>query len=308
MSANEQIEQIIKNNEIVLFMKGSRMFPQCGFSAKATEILKTCGVKFKDVNVLADPAVRQGIKDYSNWPTIPQCYIGGEFIGGCDIMIEMFENGELHKKLGVDAPAAAASTEPPKLTISDTAAKAFGDALDEASGDVLRFDVAAGFRYDLYIGPPKQGDLICETNGLSVHVSASDASKIDGTTIDFVNGPDGAGFKIENPNEPPSVKDIGAGDLKAKIDASEELHLFDVRGDKERAIAHIAGAKPLDSAGIAALGALPKDALIVIHCHHGVRSRQAGEQLLTEGFRNVHSLRGGIDAWSLEIDDSIARY
>jgi monothiol glutaredoxin len=307
MSANEQIEQIIKNNEIVLFMKGSRMFPQCGFSAKVTEILKTCGVKFKDVNVLADPTIRQGIKDYSNWPTIPQCYIGGEFIGGCDIMIEMFENGELHKKLGVDAPAPA-STEPPKLSISDTAAKAFGDALGEASGEVLRFDVAAGFRYDLYIGPAKQGDLICETNGLSVHVSSSAASMIDGTTIDFIDGPDGAGFKVDNPNEEPSVKDIAPAAVKAKLDASEAFHLFDVRGDKERAIAQIAGAKPLDSGGIHALGALPKDALIVILCHHGVRSRQAGQQLLAEGFRNVHSLRGGIDAWSLEVDNSIARY
>ena len=117
-----------------------------------------------------------------------------------------------------------------------------------------------------------------------------------------------AGFKIDNPNEEPSVKDIPPTALKAKLDASEAFHLFDVRGDKERAIAQIAGAKPLDSNGIQALGALPKDALIVILCHHGVRSRQAGQQLLAEGFRNVHSLLGGIDAWSLEVDDSIARY
>jgi monothiol glutaredoxin len=307
MSAHEKIEQIVKENHVVLFMKGSRMFPQCGFSSRATEILKSCGVKFKDVNVLSDPGIRQGIKDYSNWPTIPQCYIDGEFVGGSDIMIEMFENGELHQKLGV-APPASATSEPPTLTLTDGAAKAFTEALGEAGDDVLRFEVASGFRYDLYVGPAKKGDLVCETNGLSVHVEAAQASQIDGTTIDFVEGPDGAGFKIDNPNEPASVKEISPAALKAKLAAGDAVQLFDVRGDKERAIANIEGAKPLDSAGITALRELAKDTCIVIHCHHGVRSRQAGQQLLTEGFSNVHSLHGGIDAWSLEIDQSIARY
>jgi monothiol glutaredoxin len=93
------IRETVENNRVVLFMKGTKNFPQCGFSARAVDILKKCGADFKDVNVLADPAVRQGIKDYSNWPTIPQVYVDGKFIGGSDILIEMFQSGELQKLL-----------------------------------------------------------------------------------------------------------------------------------------------------------------------------------------------------------------
>lgn len=91
----ERIEADIKNNDVVLYMKGSPMFPQCGFSAAVVEVLAHFGVPFKGVDVLQDPAIRQGIKEYSNWPTIPQLYVKGEFVGGCDIVREMAETGEL---------------------------------------------------------------------------------------------------------------------------------------------------------------------------------------------------------------------
>ena len=96
MTIQEKIAEQIKNNVIVLYMKGTPQFPQCGFSSKAVQILKTLGAtQFAAVDVLADPEIRQGIKDFSNWPTIPQLYVNGEFIGGCDIMTEMYDNGEL---------------------------------------------------------------------------------------------------------------------------------------------------------------------------------------------------------------------
>ena len=94
----QRIDELVKNNSIVLFMKGNASFPQCGFSGRAVQILKACGVDtktIKTVNVLEDDAIRQGIKEYSNWPTIPQLYVKGEFIGGSDIMMEMYESGEL---------------------------------------------------------------------------------------------------------------------------------------------------------------------------------------------------------------------
>ncbi len=96
----QRIDQLVKNNDILLFMKGSASFPMCGFSGRAVQILKACGVDPKaiaTVNVLEDQEIRQGIKDYSNWPTIPQLYIRGEFIGGSDIMMEMYESGELQQ-------------------------------------------------------------------------------------------------------------------------------------------------------------------------------------------------------------------
>ena len=99
MSIQEQLKEVVEGNDVVLFMKGSPDFPQCGFSGLATQILQQTGTKFASVDVLADNAVREGIKAYSNWPTIPQLYIKGEFIGGSDIIKEMFENGELQKQL-----------------------------------------------------------------------------------------------------------------------------------------------------------------------------------------------------------------
>ncbi len=100
MSAQEKIRATISGNPVVLFMKGTADMPQCGFSATAVQILRACGVAdFETVDVLEDPEIRQGIKDYSNWPTVPQLYIKGEFVGGCDIMREMYQAGELQKQL-----------------------------------------------------------------------------------------------------------------------------------------------------------------------------------------------------------------
>ncbi len=99
---NQRIDQLVKSNNILLFMKGTASFPMCGFSGRAVQILKACGIDPKDiatVNVLDDDEIRQGIKDYSSWPTIPQLYLKGEFIGGSDIMMEMYESGELKKML-----------------------------------------------------------------------------------------------------------------------------------------------------------------------------------------------------------------
>ena len=97
--ANQRIDEIVRQNDIVLFMKGTALFPQCGFSSRAVAILDHLGVSFETVDVLQDPEIRQGIKEYSDWPTVPQLYVKGEFVGGSDIMMEMFEAGELQQML-----------------------------------------------------------------------------------------------------------------------------------------------------------------------------------------------------------------
>ena len=98
-TVTERITNDIKSNDVVLYRKGSPVFPQCGFSARVVGILTHLGVKFKGVDVLQDPSIRQGIKDFANWPTIPQLYVKGEFVGGCDIVREMFQAGELQSML-----------------------------------------------------------------------------------------------------------------------------------------------------------------------------------------------------------------
>ncbi|CAN0618192.1 glutaredoxin 4 [Burkholderia multivorans] len=100
MDTQQRIKQIVDENPVVLFMKGSAQFPMCGFSGRAVQVLKACGVdQFKTVNVLEDDEIRQGIKEFSNWPTIPQLYVKGEFVGGSDIMMEMYQSGELQQLL-----------------------------------------------------------------------------------------------------------------------------------------------------------------------------------------------------------------
>jgi monothiol glutaredoxin len=99
ITVQDRIQQQIADTPVVLFMKGTPVFPQCGFSAAVVQILSQLGVKFKGVDVLTDPQIRQGIKEFSNWPTIPQLYVKGEFIGGCDIVREMYETGELGQVL-----------------------------------------------------------------------------------------------------------------------------------------------------------------------------------------------------------------
>jgi monothiol glutaredoxin len=101
--ATARIADIVNGSEIVLFMKGTALFPQCGFSSRAVAILDHLGVEYQTIDVLQDPEVRQGIKEYSDWPTIPQLYVKGEFVGGSDIMMEMFESGELKQLVAADA-------------------------------------------------------------------------------------------------------------------------------------------------------------------------------------------------------------
>ena len=99
MNVQEQIKNIVEENSVMLFMKGSPDFPQCGFSGRLVQILQACGVQFASADVLSDDNIRQGIKDFSNWPTIPQLYVNGEFVGGSDIVTEMYESGVLQAKL-----------------------------------------------------------------------------------------------------------------------------------------------------------------------------------------------------------------
>ena len=102
--AHQRIDELVKNHRVVLFMKGTAQFPMCGFSGRAIQVLKACGVSdLKTVNVLEDDDIRQGIKEYANWPTIPQLYINGEFVGGSDIITEMYQAGELQQALGTQA-------------------------------------------------------------------------------------------------------------------------------------------------------------------------------------------------------------
>jgi monothiol glutaredoxin len=299
----QQFDDLVKKSRVVLFMKGNKHFPQCGFSAQVIGILKETGVPFETVNVLSDPAVRDGIKEYSSWPTIPQLYVDGEFLGGCDIVKEMYAAGDLQKKLGVvEQPVA-----PPKVSLDERAAKAIKDA-DEGNGEHLRLEIGAEFQYELYFGPKQAGDVEVVTSGLTVLFDKASAKRADGIHIQWVDTADGGAFKIENPNEPARVKNLTAPELKSWMDEGKKFELFDVRGEDERVLAKIESARMLDDAGEKHLLALDKKTAIVFQCHHGMRSKSAAERFLRQGFTNVYNLEGGIEAWSQKVDSKVARY
>ncbi len=297
----QQFDDLVKKHKVVLFMKGNKHFPQCGFSAQVVGILKELGAPFESVNVLSDPAVRDGIKEYSSWPTIPQLYVGGEFLGGCDIVKEMYASGELQKKLGIEEKP----VEAPKITVDDGAAKQI-KAADEGNGEQLRLEIGAQFQYELYFDAKKPGDLEVEANGVKVLFDKQSAKRANGLRISWVA--DGGAFKIDNPNEPARVKPLTPAELQQWREQKKPFELFDVRGDDERKTAKLDFAKPLDADGEKHLASLPKDTTLVFHCHHGMRSRNAAERVLREGFTNVYNLEGGIDAWSQKVDPKVPRY
>ena len=309
MSSNpeihRQIEDLVKSENVVLFMKGSRSFPQCGFSAAVVQILNSLVPEYKTVNVLSDPAIRQGIKDYSSWPTVPQLYIGGEFVGGSDIVRELFASGELQKKLGVEPVA----VEAPKIEITAPAAQALRDALVDAGPDEhVHLAVSSGFEHELELGPKRSGDIEVTSGGITLLVDAMSAGRASGLTIDFVSGPQGAGFRMDNPNAPAAVRGIAPGDLKARRDAGELMELYDVRPPDERARAQIADSRPLDQQALAHIESLDRATPLAFYCHHGQRSRAAAQRFIELGFREVYNLTGGIDAWSREVDPTVPRY
>ncbi len=300
-----QIEKLVQSDRVVLFMKGTRMSPQCGFSGSVVGILDELLEEYTTVNVLDDAQIRDGIKAFSNWPTIPQLYVAGEFVGGADIVREMQQNGELMQKLGVSSPKELPA---PAITVTSSARREFLDAAKESPGEVLRFEVSPRFEYGLYFSQPMAGDFRLDVgDGLVVLVEKGSAKRANGVSIDFVNGPDGGGFKIENPNEPPRVRSVTASQLKEMLD-KEELLLIDVRTERERDIASIDAAQALDQEVLARLEGMPKDTPIGFLCHHGVRSRSAAEHFVSQGFSKIYNVEGGIDAWSVKVDPKVPRY
>jgi monothiol glutaredoxin len=301
----KKIQDIVASDSVVLFMKGSRSFPQCGFSASVVNILNTLIPKYTTVNILADADIRTGMKEYSDWPTFPQLFVRGEFVGGADIVRQMHEAGELEKKLGeLVAPPKA-----PSVVVSPRAAKELAEALKEGGpGDVIHLTITPSWEHQLDLGPQEASHVTVASGGITVQLDRASAGRAEGLSIDFIEAADGAGFKIDNPNRPAMVREIAPTELKALLDSGKIQHLYDVRTDKERGIAKIAGAKQLDDATMAAIEALPKDTLLAFHCHHGGRSRGAAEHFLKLGFKNIYNMAGGIEAWSRDVDPSIARY
>jgi monothiol glutaredoxin len=302
----DRIEAFIGSHAVTLFMKGTRQAPQCGFSATVVRILDSLVPDYATFDVLSDGHMREGIKEFSSWPTIPQLYVKGEFVGGCDIVQELFASGELHETLGIERVESRA----PDIEVTSAAADALRRAVAQQGGGPgreLHLAIDARFQAQLHLSAVGPGEVKAESGGLAFYFDPMSAKRADGIRIDVVDTPQGQGFRIENPNAP-TVRQMSPEDLKARLDSGAALELLDVRTPEERATAHIEGSVLLTEPEGKRLESLPRDTVLVFYCHHAHRSQAAAEHFAALGFSEVYNLVGGIEAWSQEIDPSVPRY
>jgi monothiol glutaredoxin len=300
-----RIESLLQSNRVVLFMKGQPSMPQCGFSAKAVGALGALGVDFAHVNVLADQDIREGIKAYGDWPTIPQLYIDGELVGGSDIIEQMTNSGELATLLGVEAP----DRTPPAITVTPAAVEMLRNAVaDGGPGAALQLAINAQFQPNFQLAQFDDNAIAAESNGIRIQFDLASARRADGITIDWVDDIRGKGLAIDNPNAPRPVQVLSPAEADARVRAGEVL-LVDVRPADERAMAAVKlPFKTFDGNGRAELEALPKDTAIAFLCRSGGRSEQAAEEFRALGFTQTYNISGGTNAWAEDVDITLAKY
>ena len=298
-----RIEALLAANPVVLFMKGNPRAPQCGFSSKAVGALDATGVAYAHVDVLADPDIREGIKAYGEWPTIPQLYIGGELVGGSDIILQMAGSGELHGALGLPAP----DRTPPQITITPAAAAMLKQAIaDAGDGYALQIEIDNGYNARLQLAQHDAAAIASEAAGIRAQFDLASAQRARGITIDWADDLRGKGLVIDNPNAPRKVGALTPAQASERVRAGS-LTIVDVRPAGERALAEAPVAHRSFDEGMAAFEALPKDTPLAFLCRSGGRSAQAAEHFRTLGFKELYNIEGGINAWAL-LDPNLRAY
>ena len=302
-AVKDKIENYLKNDRVVLFMKGNPQQPMCGFSAKTVAALDSVVPTYTAVNVLDDAEIREGIKVYGNWPTIPQLYIDGELVGGCDIVLGMLNKGELHECLGLEPP----DRTPPEVTITNEAAAKILEAMQGHEGIALHFAIDANWDAQFNLSPPQGNEVSTESSGIKILMDLATAQRARGATIDWVSSMQGEGLAIDLPLAPAPVNQMTVQELAEKLTAGS-ITLVDVRGADDRARASIDGSLVLSKEMMGELENMPKDSEIAFLCHHGNASQGAAEYFRKQGFTGISNISGGINAWSLEIDSSVPTY
>ncbi|MEM7709008.1 MAG: Grx4 family monothiol glutaredoxin [Pseudomonadota bacterium] len=299
------IESLLNENRVVLFMKGTPQAPQCGFSATASGILNSLvDDGYATFNVLEDNEVREAIKSYSDWPTIPQLYIDRELVGGSDIVSQMFNSGELHQMLGKEPP----DRTPPELHISEKAAEAIRQGMESQPGADLHFKIDEYWRCQFSLEPASGDEIRSEAGGITFHMDINTAQRAKGAKIDFEDTMQGTGLTIDLPEAPPPVLALSVTDLKALVDAGNAPTVYDVRPASEQEQVSLPFTTALTREEMQTINALPKDTPIAFLCHHGRSSAGTAEHFRKQGFTKVYNVTGGIDAWSKEVDSAVPTY
>ena len=304
----QRLDELVASDRVVLFMKGTPEAPQCGFSATTIGILDSLVPSYTTFNVLEDASIREGIKAYSSWPTIPQLYVDREFVGGCDIVKQMYNAGDLHAALGADPP----DRTRPEIGLSEEAASLIANALEGQAGNAVHLRIDSRWQHHFNLGPAEGHEIRAELGagaaGVEILMDIGTAPRAKGLRVDVEETFQGYAFRVDNPNAPPSVQPLDGPDLKARLDAGEALRLFDVRSPAERERCRIEPSRLLDESAVTAIAELPRDAALVFYCHTGGRSQAAAENFRLQGYTNVFNLEGGINAWSEQVDPNVPKY
>ena len=291
-ATRERIETVLQDHRVVLFMKGDRRQPQCGFSAAATNMLNELLPDYHTINVLEDPEIREGIKAYGEWPTIPQLYVDGELVGGADIIRQLYTSGELHELFGAAKP----DRTPPEITITDAAAEAIRQGTANAQGVALHLEIGPDHSAGFQLAPAGDHDIVAHSNGLEVHFDPASAQRAKGIVIDWVSTVQGEGLSLKFPGAQ-EIKSLTVHELKARL-AAGNITLIDVRPAATRAqLTPLPQARILEDEGYETLSALPKDAALAFICQRGISSQGVAERFAAHGFSNVHNVAGGMEAW-----------
>lgn len=288
------IDDLVKNNNCVLFMKGTPSHPQCGFSSNTVSILKdVLNDDFVTFNVLDNPEVREGIKEYGNWPTIPQLYLGSELVGGNDIITEMFNTGELHSLLELPQP----DRTPAKIVITDSAKENIEAGLTDIGTNVLKLTIDSQFNTRFSIEAAKGYEVVSEINGIKIYMDVGTVKRAQGIEIDWVEDLSGSGLVINNPNAPKPIKQITSEELKKAIGENTIQHVFDVRNEEQFSQQNIPNSRRLSKEVMQEIEEMDKSTPIVFVCNVGKSSQGACEFYRKKGFTQVYNLTGGISHW-----------
>jgi monothiol glutaredoxin len=294
-AVREQIEQQIASHDVVLYMKGTPKMPQCGFSARTVGVLDSLlAGNYAAFNVLEDDSIREGIKEFGNWPTIPQLYIKGELVGGCDIVTEMFNAGELHQMLGLDEP----DRTPPEIEITELAAEKIGEFLEAYPGQHLHFAVGSDWDAQFHVGPKQGHEIQTECAGITVLMDLASAQRAQGARIDWVRNMQGEGLALDLPGAPAPVKPITAAQLQQRMNSGERLMVVDTRSEGDRQAGPLEFARALDAELMAELKDADRQLPLVFVCAHGISSQAVAEHYRKQGFAQVYNLEGGVQALS----------
>lgn len=283
-----KLQAMVDSHDVVLFMKGDRQQPQCGFSARVVGILEDLEVDYQTFNVFSDPDIRSGMKDFSQWPTFPQLYFQQEFIGGCDIVTDMMQNGDLATMLGVtleDVPA-------PSIQLSPSITQLFRESLEQHGGGI-HLTVPKDFQYDIAIGPKQGNQMEVIVDGIPFYLTRGSAKRADGISLDFRDG-DSGGVMIDNPNEP-TFSDLDTQEFDTWLSETDNAKVYQIGTDADTL--HPA-AVLLTASTHQEIRELSKDHPIAFICNHGVRSSQAAKSLAFQGYTNVINVMGGMAAWT----------